>query len=107
MIKRKVVASQLTVYLDVQLDFVNPILGEIAKVASTSASRQTDIPLTYRTSGITLSPNTLTSKFTPTIFSIERRLDTPDSQNKYFSTAPLHTSEHLDVLRKFEKALQK
>jgi len=35
-------------------------------------------------------------------FTIQRRVDTPFGENKYFSEAPLPTEIHLDLLQQFE-----
>jgi hypothetical protein len=107
MIRRKLFTSNLVVYSDMQLDSLHPILKELAAFVSSDTSKQFNHQFVYRTAGITLGTNTLTSKFAPTVFSIERRIDVPDSENKYFSTAPLRTSEHLSLLEKLEKALRK
>jgi hypothetical protein len=48
---------------------------------------------------------THTKPYAP-IFTIERRADVPFVENKYFSTAPLPTDEHLKVLEDFEAALK-
>lgn len=107
MVKRKVFFSQLTAYLEVTLDSVHPIFGEISKELSKSNSDLYQQPMAFRTSGITLGVNTLTAKFLPAAFSIERRIDVPDTENKYFCSAPLTTGEHIALLEKFEKALQR
>jgi len=105
MIRRKLFTSQLVVYSDMELDSVHPILKELATFVSSDVSKQFDQQLVYRTAGITIGPNTLTSKFPPTAFSIERRIDVPDSNNKYFSTAPLRTTDHMALLERLEKSL--
>jgi hypothetical protein len=107
MVKRKAFYSQVAVYFDLQLDSLHPILSEIAATLSEATSKQVDLPMVYRTAVITLSPNTLSAKHPTGVFSIERRIDVPDSENKYFSSAPLRTLEHLALLEKFEKVLYK
>ena len=97
----------MLVYLDVRLDSVHPVLDEIAAIVSKAASDQTAQAMIYRTAAITLGVNVLTAKNPTGVFSIERRLESPDSENKYFSSAPLRTFEHLALLEKFEKSLQK
>jgi hypothetical protein len=107
MISRLLVVSTVAVYLDINLDNLHPVLKRIAAITSEAQSERMTIPLAYRTSGISISSNTLTSKFPTAAFTVERRVDVPDSTNKYFSSAPLHTSEHLNALEELEKALQK
>ncbi len=107
MIRRKLFTSSLVVYSDLQLDSLHPILKELAAFISPDVNEQFNHQFVYRTAGITIGVNTLASKFAPAVFSIERRIDVPDSENRYFSTAPLRTSKHLSLLEKLEKALQK
>jgi hypothetical protein len=38
---------------------------------------------------------------------IEKRANTPFSQHRYFSTAPIHTAKHLDILEQIERGLLK
>jgi len=61
MIRRKLFTSQLVVYSDMQLDALHPILRELATVVSSDVSKQSDHQFVYRTAGITLGPNSLTS----------------------------------------------
>jgi hypothetical protein len=107
MIRRKTFASQVTVYFDVNLDSLHPILKKISDFVSESESKQVAQPLTFRTSGITISSNALASKFTPGTFTIERRVNIPDAENKYYSGAPLPTLDHLALLEQFEQSLRK
>lgn len=107
MIRRKVFYSQLAVYFGVELDLLHPVLGEMASTLTEAATRQLLMPMNYRMAGITIGTSTLEAKYPTGVFTIERRLDVPDSENKYFSGAPLRTFEHLALLEKFEKALRK
>jgi hypothetical protein len=107
MISRLLVVSSLAVYLDINLDDLHPVLKRLAAITSERQSERMTIPLAYRTSGIAIGASTLTSKFPTAAFTIERRLDVPDSTNKYFSSAPLHTAEHLNALEEFEIGLRK
>jgi hypothetical protein len=106
MIKRKVFYSQVAVYFDVWLDSLHPVLGEAATALSEAATIQAAQPMLYRTAGIIIGVNALTAKYPTGVFTVERRLEVPDSENKYFSSAPLRTLEHLALLEKFERALQ-
>jgi hypothetical protein len=106
-IKRKIYASSVAVFFDIQLDSLHPIFTNIAKTLSESATKNLNQPIVFRTSAITLSTNTLATKFAPGMFTIERRIDVPDSENKYFSVAPLATDEHLAILEQFEESLKK
>jgi hypothetical protein len=107
MVKRKIFVSQLAFYSDMQLDSLHPICAGIAETLSVANTKLFDQPFVFRTSAITFATSTLAGKFTPGIFSVERRVDVPDSENKYFSSAPLPTAEHLALLEEFEKAIKK
>ncbi len=107
MVRRKMLLSQLVFYMEGRLDSVHPIFGEMEKVLSQSTSENLNHPFSYRIASVQLSPNPLDAKFLPGLFSIERRADTPDSENKYFSTAPVHTKEHLALLERFERSIRK
>lgn len=107
MITRVPVVSSVAVYLDINLDDLHPALRKIAALISRAQTERMRIPLAYRASGFSIGSNTLVSKYPIAAFTVERRVDAPDSTNKYFCSAPLHTSEHLKALEELEKALQK
>ena len=50
----------------------------------------------------TIGHDPLIIKWGRSPFSIQRRLDVPFSENKYFSEAPLPTDVHIELLRNFE-----
>lgn len=54
---------------------------------------------------ISLGTDTSLIGLKPSPFNIDRRANTPFSENTYFSAAPVGTSEHLELLQQFEAAL--
>ncbi len=59
----------------------------------------------YDLAVLTLDYDQLTRKHPLGRFSIQRRDNTPFSENKYFSDAPLPTDLHLQLLEQFERDL--
>jgi len=97
--------SQLSFQSDFRLSLLNPIFEGLATRITDSVSQQTNLPLQYELVSFNLHFDQLMAKFTPGYFSIERLVDTPFSDNKYFSNAPLKTTEHVCILEEFEAAL--
>jgi hypothetical protein len=105
-VKRKMYYSRLVAFMDIDLDDLNPILKKMGQPISDSVSATTRVPSPYRTAGVYIDVNTLTRKYPPGPFSVERKLDSPDDDNKYFCSAPLETNKHLELLEQFEAALK-
>jgi hypothetical protein len=59
----------------------------------------------FEATTISLGADTSQIGLKPSPFTIDRRANTPFSENTYFSAAPLGTAEHLELLRQFEIAL--
>jgi hypothetical protein len=57
-------------------------------------------------SNVVVSADLSQSRLTPGGFKIERRADAPFKAKAYFSSAPLRTSVHLELLHEFEDALK-
>lgn len=106
MIKRRAFISQVTFESDMKMSDLNPVLGRIGSWLSRVLSEKTGQPLTYETTSVILNVDQGRSKMTPGLFSIERRAELPFSDNKYFSSAPLSTADHIGILKDFEKTLK-
>ncbi len=102
MITRKAYVSQLTFYSDSVLAKLNPVLLKIAEKLSARVPQYFGFELKYRPTAFAISYDQLAIKNGASQFSIEMRSDTPHSENKYFSTAPLPTEEHIELLQKLE-----
>ena len=59
----------------------------------------------YDLAVLSIDYDQLTRKHPLGRFSIQRRDNTPFSENKYFSDAPLPTDVHIQLLEQFEKDL--
>ncbi|HEY0322439.1 MAG TPA: hypothetical protein VGC66_15900 [Pyrinomonadaceae bacterium] len=106
MIRRKVYLSELLFSSEVSLDFLNPKLKDLTAQLAESVSRQLGVSLPYETFGITFHFDPFVTKYTPANVRIERLMESPFSENKYYSIAPIHTDEHLKFLEDFEAVLK-
>ena len=106
MIKRKAYVSGLLFSTDVSLNALHPKLRGIGESLSSSVADSLGHVFPYEVTGVFFGYDTTHTKPNAPIFTIERRADVPFTENKYFSTAPLPTEEHLKLLKDFETALK-
>jgi hypothetical protein len=106
MIKRKAYVSGVLFSTDVSLNALHPKLRGIGERLSSSVANGLGHVFPYEVTGIFFGYDTTHTKPNAPIFTIERRADVPFAENKYFSTAPLPTEEHLKLLKDFEAALK-
>jgi len=97
-IKEKLYLSQLFVTTDKSLELINPKLRNISKYLSGICS------CPYELGGLSFWADQTSKKPNPQ-FTFERAANVPFSEKRYFTSAGIHTDEHLDLLDKFEKAL--
>jgi hypothetical protein len=100
MIRRTAHYSQVVAYLDLPLDWLNPVLYRTATRVSEFLQLNPRIP--YETSSITLAFDPTLTTLAPGNFTIEKRTGSPFSENRYFCGAPLRTEQHLALLEEFE-----
>lgn len=105
MIKRKGYGSQLTFESEMKMSRLSPILGNVSEAVSSKLSEKMGQRLTYEPTAILFNLDQAVSKLMPGAFSIERRIEVPFSDNKYFSNAPLETRDHIELLKAFETSL--
>ena len=101
-IRRKLYYSEMDVRLDRPMSLLNPKLEKLA--ATISSLREDTNPITFEFSGVTFLPD-LTAQASISSFGIERKINTPWSENRYYTRAPLQTDDHLRVLEEFEGIL--
>ena len=106
MIKRRAYVSGLLFSTDVPLNALHPKLRGIGERLSSSVANSLGHFFPYEVTGLFFGYDTTHTKPNAPIFTIERRADVPFAENKYFSTAPLPTKEHLNLLKDFEAALK-
>jgi hypothetical protein len=107
MVKRKAHVSQLTFYSDSIFKNLNPVLLKIATKLSERVPQYFGTRVEYQPSSFAISYDPLTVKNGTSVFSIEPRAETPYDENKFFSTAPLPTEEHIKLLEELESDLQR
>ncbi len=96
--------SQIIFHSDFRLDLVHPALRALAAKVSASTSDALKQAFKYETTAILMGHDETQTRLVPPIFSIERRSNLPFGENVYFSSAPLSTSEHLEMLDEVELA---
>lgn len=107
MISRFAYVSQLTFHSEITLDTLNPILKRVAGRISSAVSEMHKERLDYQTTGLIIQHDQLKRKNPIAGFTITPRVETPLSEHKYFSEAPLPTDLHWELLGEFEAALRK
>ncbi len=105
MIKRWHYASQVTFYSKVPLLEMHPALQQLAEALEQSAATHVGQDLKYDLTALVVDHDQLERKHPLGRFSIQRRENTPFSENKYFSDAPLETDVHLKLLEQFEAGI--
>lgn len=105
-IKRKRYVSDLTFHTEVRLlDAYAPVHKLTAAVAEhVSHIFGENVPYYGTRLDIDIQRHPFNTTIAP--FSIQRRGDTPISENKYFSEAPLPTDVHIKLLEQFEAAVK-
>lgn len=99
MIRKKLYYSELDIKLGKEFNFLNPQLqGFAGKISSLLDG----VPFEFSGLAFSVHPNP-PWQYSP--FKIERRINTPWPENRYFSCAPLHTEDHIALLKEFEQNL--
>jgi hypothetical protein len=103
MIRRKIYLSQLNVRLDKPLGTINPKLTAFAEKLSTMCTNV--VPTNFEIGGLAFwTDNTFAiTKTAP--FLIERRMNAPFSENRFYTKAPLQTQQHIEMLAELEGIL--
>jgi hypothetical protein len=94
--------SELTFYSKFSLMGSNTPAQRLAQDISRCIKEETGESLKYEQTSIFIDHDPLVKKHPMGRFSIQRRDNTPFSENKYFSDAPLHTETHWKLLEEFE-----
>lgn len=105
MVKRWQYASQVTFRSTAPMTGANSAVGKLAAAVAKGVVDVTGEHLKYDLTFLTIDYDQLTRKHPLGRFSIQRRDNTPFSENKYFSEAPLPTDLHIQLLERFEKDL--
>lgn len=93
--------SNITFFTDVPI-LSTPPLDALAARVSDAMAKVVENPITYVPLAQYVGHDPLNLKYGRASFSINRRVDVPFSDNKYFSEAPLPTDLHIGLLEQFE-----
>jgi hypothetical protein len=99
-VRRKLYVSELNVRSSKDLAGINPKLAQVAEKISELLPQNVKLP--YEIAGVMISPVQGVSNISISPFRFERKLNTSPDEHKFYSTAPLHTDEHLELLDWFE-----
>jgi len=103
MIRRKLYLSELNVRLEQPLGNLNPRLTEFAKKLSSLCTGVASEP--FEVGGLSLWSDVTNAVYKVPPFTIERRLNAPFNENRFYSKAPLRTDEHVEMLKELEEIL--
>jgi hypothetical protein len=106
MIKRWQYASQVIFRSDINLTEINPTIQTAAQRLTERICAITSETLSYELTTLVIDYDQMARKHPLGRFSIQRRDNTPFSENKYFSEAPLQTDDHIALLERFETDLR-
>jgi hypothetical protein len=101
-IHKKRYFSQLYISIIKSFSVINPKLQEIATFLSKNTEAGEEIIFEF--GGVSFWPEQ-TAKWIPSAFTIERVVNVPFSENRYFSRAALQTEKHIELLNKLENIL--
>lgn len=101
---RKFFLSEVAFHSDLDLNGLNKAFASVLPKISTTVSGYAQEQFEFQTVAVLSSPDLANVKIGPSLFRVDRLAGTPFQDNKYFSSAPLPTKDHLQVLEEFAKA---
>jgi hypothetical protein len=106
LVTRKSYVSELVFTSETSLPAINPGLQTLASRITELVGSYIGHSEPFEVTGITISFDPTQSKQLWTPFQVYRLAETPFSQNKYYSGAPLKTSDHIAIIEQFESLLK-
>jgi hypothetical protein len=101
MIRRKLYLSELNIKLQQPIPNLNPKLSAFAsKLTKDSGSTNP-----FEAGGLSFWTDVTNSVYKTPPFTIERRLNAPFNENRFYTKAPLQTTQHIEMLAEFEEIL--
>lgn len=94
--------SIVTFYSDAMISFASSPVAKLAAKVSRAVSEVWDERITFEPRSLGISHDPLVRKNGLASFLIQPRLETPYSENKWYSEAPLPTDVHIKLLEEFE-----
>jgi hypothetical protein len=106
MLTHKVYYSEVIFRSETLLSALNPKLDSLAARLTEVMKPPFGEKLVFETASVGLGYDSLLTKLSLSPFRVERLVDTPFGDQKYWSTAPLPTKTHLEFLEEFEAILK-
>lgn len=106
LITRRNYVSELVFSSEMLLPIISPKLRTLGAKITALVSGYLGDSLPFETVGVTLAFDSTQSKQLFTPFQIQRLAETPFSEKKYYSGAPLKTSDHIQLLNELEATLK-
>ncbi len=107
MIKRKSYVSQISFFTDVPMLSLHPMLATTGDAISSAVKQHLKLPYKFHPRGIVFGIDPEEQRIPIPPFTLERRDGIAFSENKYFSSAPVPTRIHLQVVEAFEDAMRR
>jgi hypothetical protein len=105
MVKHAAYVSTVTFFSDAPMLKLNSIFDEIGSVVTSEVERNFGRKLEYQPAVVSITYDQLLTKFGTAAFTVQRREGVSFGDGKYFSTAPVKTEIHLELLEKWERAV--
>jgi hypothetical protein len=102
MVKRTGYLSNLNFYSDCPFLLRSHAISNLTERVHEKVGRHLNDKTPWEPTIMTIGSETIPRKTTVAPFTIQRIADTPFSENKYYSEAPLQTEEHIELLESFE-----
>jgi hypothetical protein len=107
MVKRRAYVSTITFFSDAPMLKLNSVFEEIGAVVNSEVEINFGRKLEYYPAAMSITYDQLLTKFGTAAFTVQRREGVPFEEGKYFSTAPVKTEIHLDLLERWEKTVSR
>jgi len=104
-VERKHLVSQLIFKSEMQFGKLSPVLTQISSEIATTLKFNLRQDFVVEPTGVVVNFDVSQVKVAPAKFVIERRAESPFFEKTYFSSAPLSTSQHIELITKFEESL--
>ena len=105
MVKRWQCVSQITFFSDAPIAVPKSPYKNFLNAVNRAIVETYKEHLNYDVAMLSIDHDTFNRKYPLGRFSIQRRENTPFSENKYYSDAPLPTKVHINLLKQFESDL--
>jgi hypothetical protein len=106
LVTRTSYVSELVFQSEINLDLINPLFQSLSNKVTAFVASYIGQSQPFELTGITLSFDPTQSKQLWTPFQVFRLAETPFSEGKYYSGAPLKTSDHIELIGELEAALK-